>query len=127
MDCSFLSYIHSIILHFQVVMLDENGQDIGSEQMAELVGDAGNTVWAPPTLIAFWNGPPFFLLQIFNYLSMKVEFARWHDEVKAECDLFQQNMDLYYPISKQAISFAFDDPIYQQNMYFYFSLRRHAT
>ncbi|XP_027333041.1 putative RNA methyltransferase At5g10620 [Abrus precatorius] len=26
-----------------VVMLDERGQDIGSEQMAELVGDAGNT------------------------------------------------------------------------------------
>ncbi|XP_019447505.1 PREDICTED: putative RNA methyltransferase At5g10620 [Lupinus angustifolius] len=26
-----------------VVMLDEHGQDIGSEQMAELVGDAGNT------------------------------------------------------------------------------------
>ncbi|XP_062164373.1 putative RNA methyltransferase At5g10620 isoform X2 [Alnus glutinosa] len=26
-----------------VVMLDENGQDIGSAQMAELVGDAGNT------------------------------------------------------------------------------------
>lgn len=25
-------------------MLDENGQDIGSEQMAELVGDAGNIV-----------------------------------------------------------------------------------
>nr|KYP56812.1 Putative RNA methyltransferase At5g10620 family [Cajanus cajan] len=24
-------------------MLDERGQDIGSEQMAELVGDAGNT------------------------------------------------------------------------------------
>uniref|UniRef100_A0A2N9IAB7 Uncharacterized protein n=1 Tax=Fagus sylvatica TaxID=28930 RepID=A0A2N9IAB7_FAGSY len=27
-----------------VVMLDEKGQDIGSEQMVELVGDAGNTV-----------------------------------------------------------------------------------
>ncbi|XP_022638139.1 putative RNA methyltransferase At5g10620 isoform X2 [Vigna radiata var. radiata] len=27
-----------------VVMLDERGLDIGSEQMAELVGDAGNTV-----------------------------------------------------------------------------------
>lgn len=26
-------------------MLDENGVDIGSEQMAELIGDAGNTVW----------------------------------------------------------------------------------
>jgi len=25
-------------------MLDERGRDIGSEQMAELVGDAGNTV-----------------------------------------------------------------------------------
>jgi len=25
-------------------MLDERGLDIGSEQMAELVGDAGNTV-----------------------------------------------------------------------------------
>lgn len=26
-------------------MLDEDGIEIGSEQMAELVGDAGNTVW----------------------------------------------------------------------------------
>ena len=34
-------------------MLDEKGQDIGSEQMAELVGDAGNTVWATLTLMVF--------------------------------------------------------------------------
>lgn len=39
---------------------------------------------------------------------MKVELAWWHDEVKAECDVYQQNMDLYYPISKHAILFAFD-------------------
>lgn len=29
-------------------MLDENGLDIGSEKMAELVGDAGNTVRTAP-------------------------------------------------------------------------------
>lgn len=27
-----------------MVLLDERGKDIGSERMAELVGDAGNTV-----------------------------------------------------------------------------------
>lgn len=26
------------------MLLDERGQDIGSEQMADLLGDAGNTV-----------------------------------------------------------------------------------
>lgn len=31
-------------MYLQVVMLDENGKEISSEQMAELVADAGNTV-----------------------------------------------------------------------------------
>lgn len=30
--------------YVQVVMLDEHGLDVGSEQVAELIGDAGNTV-----------------------------------------------------------------------------------
>ncbi|KAF1858636.1 hypothetical protein Lal_00044669 [Lupinus albus] len=40
-DCVMMNLIRS---DDWVVMLDEHGQDIGSEQMAELVGDAGNTV-----------------------------------------------------------------------------------
>ncbi|XP_050266153.1 putative RNA methyltransferase At5g10620 isoform X2 [Quercus robur] len=39
-----------------VVMLDENGQDIGSEQMAELVGDAGNT---GASRLSFCIGGPY--------------------------------------------------------------------
>ncbi|XP_075633121.1 putative RNA methyltransferase At5g10620 [Castanea sativa] len=38
------------------VMLDENGQDIGSEQMAELVGDAGNT---GASRLSFCIGGPY--------------------------------------------------------------------
>ncbi|TKY58216.1 putative RNA methyltransferase [Spatholobus suberectus] len=39
-----------------VVMLDEHGQDIGSEQMAELVGDAGNT---GASRLSFCIGGPY--------------------------------------------------------------------
>ncbi|QCD99602.1 hypothetical protein DEO72_LG7g886 [Vigna unguiculata] len=39
-----------------VVMLDERGRDIGSEQMAELVGDAGNT---GASRISFCIGGPY--------------------------------------------------------------------
>ncbi|XP_028199828.1 putative RNA methyltransferase At5g10620 isoform X2 [Glycine soja] len=39
-----------------VVMLDERGQDIGSEQMAELVGDAGNT---GASRLSFCIGGPY--------------------------------------------------------------------
>ncbi|XP_059444877.1 putative RNA methyltransferase At5g10620 isoform X2 [Corylus avellana] len=39
-----------------VVMLDENGQDIGSERMAELVGDAGNT---GASRLSFCIGGPY--------------------------------------------------------------------
>ncbi|XP_070670764.1 putative RNA methyltransferase At5g10620 isoform X3 [Malus domestica] len=38
-----------------VVLLDERGKDIGSEQMAELVGDAGNTVRMISHLVIFKN------------------------------------------------------------------------
>ncbi|KAK3019999.1 hypothetical protein RJ639_004044 [Escallonia herrerae] len=39
-DASFMNLIRSDDL---VVMLDEHGLDVGSQQMAELIGDAGNT------------------------------------------------------------------------------------
>lgn len=39
-----------------VVMLDENGRDIGSEQMAELVADAGNT---GASRVSFCIGGPY--------------------------------------------------------------------
>lgn len=38
---SLVSILH---MHLQVVMLDENGKEMSSERMAELVADAGNTV-----------------------------------------------------------------------------------
>lgn len=38
-----LLYIHFVV-HVQVVLLDERGQDISSEEMADLLGDAGNMV-----------------------------------------------------------------------------------
>ena len=57
-------------------MLDENGQDIGSEQMAELVGDAGNTVWATSTSMIFfscllyaWKNPSLSL-SIYIYIEL---------------------------------------------------------
>ncbi|KAK3212985.1 hypothetical protein Dsin_017691 [Dipteronia sinensis] len=43
-------------LLFMVVMLDENGLDIGSEKMAELVGDAGNT---GASRLSFCIGGPY--------------------------------------------------------------------
>ncbi|KAJ7958672.1 Methyltransferase [Quillaja saponaria] len=39
-----------------VVMLDEHGQDLGSEQLAELVGDAGNT---GASRLSFCIGGPY--------------------------------------------------------------------
>ncbi|CAK7354340.1 unnamed protein product [Dovyalis caffra] len=39
-----------------VVMLDERGRDIGSEQMAELIGDAGNT---GASRLSFCIGGPY--------------------------------------------------------------------
>ncbi|KAF8389446.1 hypothetical protein HHK36_026141 [Tetracentron sinense] len=42
--------------HLQVVMLDEHGLDIGSEQMADLVGDAGNT---GSSRLSFCIGGPY--------------------------------------------------------------------
>ncbi|XP_010277216.1 PREDICTED: putative RNA methyltransferase At5g10620 [Nelumbo nucifera] len=39
-----------------VILLDEHGSDIGSEQMADLVGDAGNT---GSSTIAFCIGGPY--------------------------------------------------------------------
>lgn len=47
-DCSMLTCIHLVIMHLQVVLLDERGRDLGSEDMAELLGDAGNTVGTIP-------------------------------------------------------------------------------
>ncbi|WRX31622.1 RNA methyltransferase RlmH - like 1 [Theobroma cacao] len=38
-----------------VVMLDEHGLDIGSEHMAELLGDAGNTVWNKNHYNDYWE------------------------------------------------------------------------
>lgn len=58
---------------------------------------------------------------------MKVELARWLDEIKIECDVYKKNMELFYPISRQAISYVFDDPIFQQNMSLYFSLGSRVT
>jgi hypothetical protein len=59
-------------------MLDENGQDIGSEQMAELVGDAGNTVQATLTLIFFkCSFVCLKSLSILLYTYWNCMLARW--------------------------------------------------
>lgn len=34
-----------LIVSKQVVILDERGLNVGSEQLSSLIGDAGNTVW----------------------------------------------------------------------------------
>ena len=55
-------------------MLDERGQDIGSEEMAELVGDAGNAVRTSYK----WSLP--FLMH--DHLS--IECAYWHYTERAQ-------------------------------------------
>ena len=96
-------------------MLDENGQDIGSEQMAELVGDAGNTVWATSTSMIFfscllyaWKNPSSLSLSLSLSLSIYIYWASWWlDEVITEYDVHWQIIYLHFLINRLVISFDF--------------------